>query len=355
MEVNSESLEPRLNQENSPSENSNVDDKRDGQPIKRKLISPPSTETNEKKRVITTTRQAVKSDLDDSLKPQRERSASPPHQPISRAILVRNLVRPFTVGQLKSVLNKNHPIIEDLFWIDSIKSYCYAVYNSEEAAMEIRNFLDNSKWPSSNPKLLKVDFASEQEVYNHIVVDKPEATKLLKVDQSKLVERRHRRDTKEADRDVRGERIASDRDGQREEKKNKNREMERSRRDHGRDWNRDKPRRSPPRNEKRSRSPRKRERENCYEKFHDNAPAKLLDDLFHKTQAAPAIYWLPLTDEGARLRDETRRREKELREQRRQEREQEEKQKRRKELYESEPKHRYEEHSRRRRDKSESD
>lgn len=29
----------------------------------------------------------------------------------------------------------------------------------------------------------------------------------------------------------------------------------------------------------------------------EDPPAKLLDDLFRKTKAAPCIYWLPLTDE----------------------------------------------------------
>ena len=29
----------------------------------------------------------------------------------------------------------------------------------------------------------------------------------------------------------------------------------------------------------------------------EEPPAKLLDDLFRKTKAAPCIYWLPLTDE----------------------------------------------------------
>lgn len=33
----------------------------------------------------------------------------------------------------------------------------------------------------------------------------------------------------------------------------------------------------------------------------DEPPAKLLDDLFLKTKAAPCIYWLPLTEEQVRL------------------------------------------------------
>lgn len=32
----------------------------------------------------------------------------------------------------------------------------------------------------------------------------------------------------------------------------------------------------------------------------EEPPAKLLDDLFRKTKAAPCIYWLPLTEEQVR-------------------------------------------------------
>ncbi|KAL0189263.1 hypothetical protein M9458_016362, partial [Cirrhinus mrigala] len=34
----------------------------------------------------------------------------------------------------------------------------------------------------------------------------------------------------------------------------------------------------------------------------EEPPVKLLDDLFHKTKAAPCIYWLPLTEEQATQR-----------------------------------------------------
>lgn len=36
------------------------------------------------------------------------------------------------------------------------------------------------------------------------------------------------------------------------------------------------------------------------DKAAEDPPAKLLDDLFRKTKAAPCIYWLPLTEEQVR-------------------------------------------------------
>ena len=37
----------------------------------------------------------------------------------------------------------------------------------------------------------------------------------------------------------------------------------------------------------------------------EEAPAKLLDELFRKTKTTPCIYWLPLTAEQVRVSDVT--------------------------------------------------
>lgn len=34
-------------------------------------------------------------------------------------------VRPFTLGQLKELLNRTGSVVEEGFWIDKIKSHCY--------------------------------------------------------------------------------------------------------------------------------------------------------------------------------------------------------------------------------------
>ena len=43
----------------------------------------------------------------------------------------------------------------------------------------------------------------------------------------------------------------------------------------------------------------------------------MLDDLFKKTKATPSIYWLPLTDEDLKKREEAREERKRAREERR--------------------------------------
>lgn len=57
---------------------------------------------------------------------------SPARNPISNVLFIQNLVRPFTVKQLKELLERTGKIVEDGFWTDRIKSKCYAQYHTKE-------------------------------------------------------------------------------------------------------------------------------------------------------------------------------------------------------------------------------
>ena len=59
--------------------------------------------------------------------PTENRLPSPARFPESEAIHLKNLVRPFTLNQLKDLLRNYGPLVEDGFWIDKIKSHCYVV------------------------------------------------------------------------------------------------------------------------------------------------------------------------------------------------------------------------------------
>lgn len=83
--------------------------------------------------------------------------------------------------------------MEEGFWIDKIKSHCYvtvrfifvlfnfppivskyftfehpcvflAQYSTTEESMATREALHGVKWPTSNPKVLRVDFCDQDEV-----------------------------------------------------------------------------------------------------------------------------------------------------------------------------------------------
>ena len=63
----------------------------------------------------------------DEPRTARARSPSPPRNSVTNIVHVVNLVRPYTLGQLKEVLGKTGTLQENGFWIDGIKSHCYAI------------------------------------------------------------------------------------------------------------------------------------------------------------------------------------------------------------------------------------
>lgn len=67
---------------------------------------------------------------DTSLNDLKQRSPSPAKHPSSNILYITNLVRPFTVVQLRDLLARTGSIVpEKGFWIDPIKSRCYVKVN----------------------------------------------------------------------------------------------------------------------------------------------------------------------------------------------------------------------------------
>ncbi|KAJ8336532.1 hypothetical protein SKAU_G00377520 [Synaphobranchus kaupii] len=275
---------------------------------------------------------------------RRPRSAPPGNPPpprgkITNIVHVCNLVRPFTLGQLKELLNRTGTVVEEGFWIDKIKSHCYVTYSSTEEAVATRAALHGVKWPQSNPKFLSVDFCEQDELDFHrglLTAERPG----------------------EEDRGATGggpggappallpERERGPGAGVRDQWAQREREMERRERTRAeREWDRDKvrdfgkpgderegaARRSRSRDRERRRKERGKSKErkaDKKEKAPEEPPAKLLDDLFCKTKAAPCIYWLPLTEQQALQREAERAERMKEREKRRKELQEEEDKKR---------------------------
>lgn len=78
----------------------------------------------------TSTNRKISIVSDDTAKVQRP--PSPPKFSSSNILFITNLVRPFTVLQLKGLLARTGKIVDDGFWIDKIKSKCYVKYETEE-------------------------------------------------------------------------------------------------------------------------------------------------------------------------------------------------------------------------------
>ena len=75
-----------------------------------------------------------------------QRPPSPARRPASNVVHVTGLVRPFTVGQLKELLGRTGTLADDGFWIDSIKSHCYAVVRTRCACVQLISRFILSLW-----------------------------------------------------------------------------------------------------------------------------------------------------------------------------------------------------------------
>ncbi|KAL5281441.1 hypothetical protein ACFFRR_005065 [Megaselia abdita] len=242
---------------------------------------------------------------------EREREKPSVKTNSSPILYITNLVRPFTIMQLKGLLARTGKIVENGFWIDRIKSKCYVKFDNEDEAIETRHALHGVRWPTSNPKCLNVEFGTEEAM--NVVLSSMEETPKFGSENTKenrMVgigwdgngfeeERKVVRQVREWDMGKREEfqkertreRTQEERKEQKEvDKRNPFREAEKEEERRGRERRHrspsyDKHRRS------RSISPVRRIKKD------NEPPLRLLDDLFRKTKTAPCVYWLPLTPE----------------------------------------------------------
>lgn len=249
------------------------------------------------RRSISQQKTGVSITIDDPVRTASQQP-SPPRRKPSCIVHLCNLVRPFTLGQLKELLSRTGTIVDEHFWIDKIKSHCYVTYATVEEAVSTRNSLHGVRWPQSNPKFLSVDYAEQDELDFHrgLLAERPPEPKPEEPPHQQQHSHSHTHAPPLREQHREHER------GVREQWAEREREMERRERTRSeREWDRDKIREGP-----RSRSRDRRRKEHAKskekknekkEKVQEEPPAKLLDDLFHKTKAAPCIYWLPLTDD----------------------------------------------------------
>lgn len=223
------------------------------------------------------------------------RPPSPPRNKQSCILYITNLVRPFTLTQLKNLLQRTGKIVENGFWIDRIKSKCFVQYESEDHAVETRHALHGVTWPVSNPKTLQVDFSTEEafekaktnEEADTVPVSKPGTV------EDWLREQDTKRERGELEQLWERKTVTREWDlGKNEKDKDKEKVRLEER----------------PVDKRRRRSPEKTpEPARKFKKKEEEAPAKLLDDLFRKTKATPCIYWLPLSAETIAIKEEQRR------------------------------------------------
>ena len=81
----------------------------------------------------------------------------------SRILHITNLVRPFTLPQLKQLLSQTGTFEHDRFWINSIRSHCYVTYQTIKQAYATILALNKVRWPQYSPRLLCVRYATIQD------------------------------------------------------------------------------------------------------------------------------------------------------------------------------------------------
>ncbi|XP_063839135.1 uncharacterized protein LOC135088176 [Ostrinia nubilalis] len=228
------------------------------------------------------------------------RPPSPPRYKQSCILFITNLVRPFTLPQLKNLLQRTGRIVEDGFWIDRIKSKCYVKYETEDQAVETRHALHGVTWPVSNPKTLQVDFSTD-EAFDKAKLnedaDNAQVSTIPGTVEDWLREQDMKRERGEMEKPYERKAVMREWDVGKNEKDKDKEKMRRSE-DLGTRMLDKRRHRSPERSPEPARKFKKKEEE---------APAKLLDDLFRKTKTTPCIYWLPLSAETIAVKEEQRR------------------------------------------------
>ncbi|CAH0700748.1 unnamed protein product [Spodoptera exigua] len=226
------------------------------------------------------------------------RPPSPPRNKQSCILYITNLVRPFTLPQLKNLLQRTGRIVENGFWIDRIKSKCFVEYETEDQAVETRHALHGVTWPVSNPKTLQVDFSTQEAFEKAKSNEETDATPVSAIPgtvEDWLREQDMKRDRGDLEKPWERKAATREWDLGKNEKDKDNKDSKSKREERPADKRRH-------RSQEKSPEPARK-----FKKKEEEAPAKLLDDLFRKTKTTPCIYWLPLSAETIAIKEEQRR------------------------------------------------
>ncbi|XP_044750121.1 apoptotic chromatin condensation inducer in the nucleus [Coccinella septempunctata] len=276
-------------------------------PVHLRQLSTASSDDQESTNIIALNRKiSIVDDSASKLKPP----PSPAKQPVSQILFISNLVRPFTLKQLKELLERTGTIKEGGFWTDRIKSKCYVWYNSIEEAEATRNALHGVNWPVGNGKKLIIDYATEEQMEKEknppvqpipppVQITPPRAKTPQKENTEPTYdqrngERREERKRKDSEREKERVKPVSTREWDLGKESNKERIRSRSR---------DRRRKH---SGKRSPTPLEDFIARKQKKLEESVPLKLMDDLFQRTKAMPCIYWQPLSPEEISVKQQQR-------------------------------------------------
>ncbi|EFP01459.1 CRE-ACIN-1 protein [Caenorhabditis remanei] len=249
-----------------------------------------------------------------SVSHRRVSSPSSRH-PVSNIVHIRGLTRPFTERQLRNEIERHGGEIVD-FWIDKVKSHCFAQLNTDADAGKVLDAMHDIVWPDGNPKKLAIVFDTEDNMIKYkegreSTIIEPatiggRADRLSTTSQTSMLGGKASlqitlqnviRDNDKLDSERKEKRgtLASrltrvdDKDKGKEERKRKRSETPPFSRGAG--FMDEKK----PKHDEIDRGTRRDE--SSRRVVEEEVPKKSLDQCFKKTAALPPIYYLPLTDE----------------------------------------------------------
>ncbi|PIC51473.1 hypothetical protein B9Z55_001975 [Caenorhabditis nigoni] len=249
----------------------------------------------------------------ESVSHRRVSSPSSRH-PVSNIVHIRGLTRPFTERQLRNEIEKHGGEITD-FWIDKVKSHCFAKLKTNEDAGNVRNAMHDTVWPDGNPKKLAIVFESDENMTKY-----KEGKESSIVEAGKIGGRGDRMSTSsqlsllggKASLQTTIQNVLRDNDKLDADRKEKRGSLasrltriddaDKTKEDRKRNRSETPPfsRGAGFMNEKRAKlddQERGNRRDEPRRVTEDDVPKKSVDQLFKKTLAQPPIYYLPLTEE----------------------------------------------------------
>ncbi|POW19277.1 hypothetical protein PSHT_04882 [Puccinia striiformis] len=95
--------------------------------------------------------------------PSAEHIIDPDQPPLTNSLYISNLVRPYTIPQLKNKLSEFGQIT--YFWIDPIRSHAYVTYEDERSSLDsYKSMHQNQIWPPETGRKLTIVFIPTSEI-----------------------------------------------------------------------------------------------------------------------------------------------------------------------------------------------
>ncbi|CAN6648221.1 hypothetical protein TRVA0_023S00276 [Trichomonascus vanleenenianus] len=93
--------------------------------------------------------------------PYGRRVVPPARHPITNSVCVQGLSRPFNVSEFKILMNGLAGERAAFFWIDKLRTHCFAIYKSTDSTVKIRQELHGLGYPEHASAKLDIDFVPE--------------------------------------------------------------------------------------------------------------------------------------------------------------------------------------------------